>query len=573
MPRVVWCVQMSGTTARSSGAKSKWTTDGEVVDGQVRWQHPSGAETLLVTTLSDVTRRKALSRTLRRHMDPAAVNAARRADSRAKAQKRARETTWRDDERVADAKAKAKKREDDPEWRDLERDIERHAKRQEKHAPQPARNELFNKLLTAARITPYDEVFRYAASGALIPLLQPLDLPAAEWVEMLALMCARYKTFVEAHGRREPNASVPEEWQASLVYDLKRNGRRLTADEASRLENACDDWKFDNAPNMDPDLAKQLLIADEMVEKCTREIPAYGKELRAALKAARAGYEPDVCDELQLLMQRSTEEEEAAAKAAAASRAEAVKEAAANKAREQAERRRAQEQFEQEEARRQQAQAELEAQQRAQCAELERPTNERRWTELQSSVLARNAAPGSMAVAATMHVATGRNPESIHYEIHRTLGDHRPGSQGNRFKPRTIVPDFIPHVRLQLEAFRVAGGQETEPCIWRTPGCSPSYSADGSFTTRYLMHGTDQHVGKGMCISDPNLDLYSRDPCPFCKRDNEALAAPRKSFSQALQCEAEERRKRRKVKGPVRVSVSLYTGGFCLVGLILQVRR
>ena len=40
-------------------------------------------------------------------MDPAAVAAARRADARAKAQKRATDTTWRDNERDADAKAKA----------------------------------------------------------------------------------------------------------------------------------------------------------------------------------------------------------------------------------------------------------------------------------------------------------------------------------------------------------------------------------------------------------------------------------------------------------------------------------
>ena len=86
------------------------------------------------------------------------------------------------------------------------------------------------------------------------------------------------------------------------------------------------------------------------------------------------------------------------------------------------------------------------------------------------------------------------------------------------------------------------------------------------------MNGIDRG-GKGMCISDPNLGPYSRDPCPFCKRDREHPDAPRKSFSQALQCEAEERRKRRRVEGPVRVSVSLYTGGFRLVGLILRVTR
>ena len=164
----------------------------------------------------------------------------------------------------------------------------------------------------------------------------------------------------------------------------------------------------------------------------------------------------------------------------------------------------------------------------------------------------------------------GRNPESVHYEFHR---DFRPGaSYGNRFIPRINVPECTPRVRLQLEAFRVAGGQEAEPWLWRTPGWRPSYSAGGSFTTEYLMNGIDRG-GKGMCISDPNLGPYSRDPCPFCKRDREHPDAPRKSFSQALQCEAEERRKRRRVEGPVRVSVSLYTGGFRLVGLILRVTR
>ena len=119
MIRCCFALSQKSTANRSSGAKSVWTTDGNVVDGQVRWQHPSGAETLLVPTISDAARRKALSRALRQHVDPAAVAAARRADARAKAQKRATDTTWRDNERDADAKAKAKKRADDPDWRDL----------------------------------------------------------------------------------------------------------------------------------------------------------------------------------------------------------------------------------------------------------------------------------------------------------------------------------------------------------------------------------------------------------------------------------------------------------------------
>ena len=86
--------------------------------------------------------------------------------------------------------------------------------------------------------------------------------------------------FVEAHPRRAPNASVPDEWEASLVYDLKRHGRHpLTASEASRLENACDDWIDDHAPNMDADLMNELAEADERVEKYTREIPPYGKAI------------------------------------------------------------------------------------------------------------------------------------------------------------------------------------------------------------------------------------------------------------------------------------------------------
>ena len=36
-----------------------------------------------------------------------------------------------------------------------------------------------------------------------------------------------------------------------------------------------------------------------MVEEYTLKIPVYGKELRAALKAARAGYEPDACELLR----------------------------------------------------------------------------------------------------------------------------------------------------------------------------------------------------------------------------------------------------------------------------------
>ena len=90
-----------------------------------------------------------------------------------------------------------------------------------------------------------------------------------------------------------PDARNPDEWRASLVFELKRlsTGNRLplTRDEASRLSSACDDWLFDNEPNMDPELALDLVIADRMVEKYMREIPAYGKAIDRALKAARDG--------------------------------------------------------------------------------------------------------------------------------------------------------------------------------------------------------------------------------------------------------------------------------------------
>ena len=267
-----------------------------------------------------------------------------------------------------------------------------------------------------------------------------------------------------------------------------------------------------------------------MVEKYMREILAYGEAIRTALKAARDGYEPDACDELQSLMERSAEEEVAAATAVATAKASRAAEEAATKAKVLAEReavlaerQRAREEFEQEEAERQKAQAELGAQRMAQRAELERPINERRWTQLQSSALAHSAAPGSIAVAATMQVGMGHNPEWTHYRKH---GDYMK-SLDPAWRPHD-VPECIPHVRLQLEAFRVAGDQEAAPWLWRTPGWTPSYSADGCFTTEYLMNGISSREyggGEGMCISTPHVSTYlsAQDPCPFCKRDQETL--------------------------------------------------
>ena len=299
-------------------------------NGEVQWRHPSGAVQVLHSTVAAATRRKALSRALQAHVDPAALDRSREANALAMANKRAIDTKWRDEERKDDAKAKAQKRADDPEWRDLERDIDAHSKRERKAAvrrdfwqPTNARNALFDELLKAAGML--HNTKRRDASGNLVPLLEPLDLPAAEWVEQLALNCAQYIEFVTTHPAasvRAPNACDTDEWRASLVYDLKRSWGPLSATEASRLESACDDWLFNNAPNMNYDLAAELIEADEMVEKYLREIPAYGKAIRAALEAARDGYEPDACDELRSLKDRSADEEAAAA-AAAASAAEA----------------------------------------------------------------------------------------------------------------------------------------------------------------------------------------------------------------------------------------------------------
>ena len=225
---------------------------------------------------------------------------------------------WRAQERDSDAFAKARKKAiaRDDVWR-----------------PTIKRNELFDELLTEAGLL-YGTT-RRDPNGDLVPLLQPLDLPAAEWVQMMVSHCDCYIDFVEQNPSTVPREETGDlgEWSASLVYGLKRTfcapelqasgpgagvnsvyvsqRRSLSGNEAAMLADAGDKWLAEHAPNMSMDLASDLVAADELVYGKASDSPA----LEAAVAAVRtSGYASDACSQLSsLMMQVRSAEEEAAA--------------------------------------------------------------------------------------------------------------------------------------------------------------------------------------------------------------------------------------------------------------------
>lgn len=276
--------------------KSDWKADKPDANGDTLWRHPSGAETVIASTMKDAARRKALSRALIEHLDPGAI-------AREMAQKRADNPKSRERERRANALAMAEKRAEDPEWRERERQVDALAKAQKAQweRSRPLMEKAHSLVVEAARIDArrstrfslqsqlmLDAGLRSPQVIALAKLwagtwpwcvmgceeeqlmVDSLQLDDPEYVMNLADHCSAYIEWVEVHAA----ASLDNEtlcasradgaWWRSAPHADGRHFVGLTSAEARSLEDACMRWLDAHVVwDDDPDALLERMLKEE----------------------------------------------------------------------------------------------------------------------------------------------------------------------------------------------------------------------------------------------------------------------------------------------------------------------